>query len=137
MRTKAAIGVLIAVAGLLCVRSSAGQVQPVPGPGTGIVTVSGTVDVGNVPSVNAGQRGDWKVAVSNAPDVRVVNTPTVAIAPVQFLKAGSRYEIVWSAGDREVIGVAQLGSEGWVRVNGGGRRRWVNIAAARAVEEIP
>ncbi len=137
MRTKVGAGVLMAVAALCWTRSTDGQVQSVPGPGSGIVTVQGEVDIRRLPPIDAYQRGDWKVFLANVPDVRVVNTPAVTLAPLAFLKAGGRYFVTWSAGDTETIGVAELGSGGWVRAAGQGRRRWLNLATAKAIEEIP
>jgi len=137
MRTRIVTGVLMVVAALYWVRSTDGQVQPVPGPGTGIVTVQGEVDVRRLPLVDVGQRGDWKVSLANVADVRVVNTPTVASAPLAFLKVGGRYDVTWPAGDRETVGIAQLGSGGWVRAAGAGRQRWLNLAGAKTIEEIP
>ncbi len=103
MRTKVATIVLVAVAGLHYAQSTAGQVQSVPGPGTGIVTVQGEVDVRRLPPIEVGQRGDWRVSLANAADVRVVNTPAVAIAPPPFLRAGGRYEVSWPGGEREIV----------------------------------
>ena len=126
MRTRLAIGALIAVGALLCVRSSSGQVQPVPGPGTGVVTVTGTVDVGNVPAVNAVQRGDWKVTVENL--------PSVTLAPLPFLKVGRTYRITWPSGQTQTVTVRQTGPHGWVATDAT-QRSWVNLAGAQQVEE--
>jgi hypothetical protein len=136
MRTKVVTGVVVAVVALYLARSTHGQVQSVPGPGTGVVTVQGVVDVRALPPIDVGQRGDWKMSLANVADVRVVNTPTVVAAPLAFLKVGGKYDITWPAGDRETIGVAQLGSGGWVRA-AGGRQRWLNLSVARAIEETP
>ena len=137
MRTKIGAGFLTAVAALCWARSTDGQVQSVPGPGSGIVTVQGEVDIRRLPPIDASQRGDWKVSLANVPDVRVVNTPMVTAAPLAFLKVGGRYAVTWPAGDRETIGVAEFGSGGWLRAAGEGRRRWLNLAAAKTIEEIP
>ena len=137
MRTKVVTVVLVAVAGLHFAKSTAGQVQPVPGPGTGIVTVQGEVDVRRLPEIEVGQRGDWRVSLANAADVRVVNTPAVAIAPPPFLRAGGRYEVTWPGGERESFSVAQPGTGGWVRAAGEGRQRWLNLATARTIDELP
>jgi hypothetical protein len=137
MRTTVGAGVLMAVAALCWARSTDGQVQSVPGPGSGIVTVQGEVDVRRLPPIDAGQRGDWKVSLANVPDVRVVNTPTVTAAPLAFLKAGGRYAVTWPAGDTQRIGVAELGSGGWVRAAGQGRQLWLNLATAKAIQEVP
>jgi hypothetical protein len=101
------------------------------------VTVQGEVDIRRLPPIDASQRGDWKVSLANVPDVRVVNTPMVTAAPLAFLKVGGRYAVTWPAGDRETIGVAEFGSGGWLRAAGEGRRRWLNLAAAKTIEEIP
>ena len=137
MRTRIVTVMLIAVAALYWVQSTAGQVQPVPGFGSGTVTVNGEVDVRRLPLLDVGQRGDWRVSLANVADVRVVNTPTVAIALPPFLKAGGRYEVTWPAGDRETLAVAQLGVGTWVRAAGEGRERWLNLAAARTIQELP
>lgn len=137
MRTKLVTGVLIGVSALYWVRSIEGQVQPIPGPGSGIVTVQGQVDIGRLPTVDVRQSGDWKVTLAQAADIRVTNTPSVAMAPLPFFKIGGRYEITWPAGDRETMAIAQLGTGGWIRTTVGGRQRWVNLSGARAIEELP
>jgi hypothetical protein len=137
MRTTLVTGVLIGVTAFYWVRSTAGQVQPVPGFGTGTVTVQGEVDIRKLPPIDVGQRGDWKVSLANVADVRVVNTPAVAIALPPFLRTGGRYEVTWPAGDRETFAIAQLGGGTWVRTAGDGRPRWLNLAAARTIEEMP
>jgi hypothetical protein len=134
MGTKFVMGAMIVVVALALVRSSNGQVQSVPGPGTGVVYVSGKVDVDNV--VRAAQAGDWKMTVANVADVRVTNTPVVTLSALPFVKEGSRYEIVWGQSDRESIRVMNAGTDGWVRVESTGRRRWVNLSTARAIEEV-
>jgi hypothetical protein len=110
-----------------------GQVQSVPGPGSGVVTVTGRVEVVDG-VVRSSQNGDWKVTLANVPDVRVVNTPTVAQAPLSFLKTGTTLTVTWQDGSRETIRVGQLGGGGWVRSETPGRRAWMNLDAARAVE---
>jgi hypothetical protein len=120
------------VAFLMSVGVLAQLVQPVPGPGTGIVTVAGNVSVSNTPSVNAAQSGDWRVTLAN--------TPAVLLTPPEFLHPRGRYDIVWSSGQREMITVLQIGSGGWgawVRVQtSDGRVRWINVAAAASVEQL-
>jgi hypothetical protein len=96
-----------------------------------VVPIAGVVHVGNTPTVNAGQLGDWKVAVSNVPDVNVANTPSVTMPAPDFVKARTRYEVIWTNGDRELVVVEQLGDDGWVRVND---QRWINVLAARSLE---
>ena len=137
MRTRIVTAILMAAAVLYWVESMVGQVQPVPAFGTGIVTVQGEVDVRKLPPMDVSQRGDWKVSLATVPDVRVVNTATVAIALPPFVKVGGRYEVTWPAGDRETVAIAQLGGGTWVRASGEGRERWLNLAAARALQEMP
>jgi hypothetical protein len=138
MRTTGAGGLFVGVlAGLGWIGLAAQQTQPFPGPGSGVVTISGGVDVRNTPSVNAAQRGEWKVAIDNAPDVRIANTPNVALTAPDFLSKGGRYQLTWPNGDREVVTIASGGSAGWVRLETTGRRRWINIAALRSVEDVP
>src|SRR5262245_47564379 len=132
----ATIGVVLL---LMLVGVLAQLVQPVPGPGSGIVTVAGSVNVANTPavnvantpSVNAAQAGDWKVTVANV--------ATVVLRPPEFLRQGGHYDLVWSNGQRETITVVQIGSGGWggwVKVQTpDSRARWINIAAAASVEE--
>ena len=104
--------------------------QPFPGPGSGILTVGGTVNIGNTPSVEAVQTGEWRVAVTNFP-------ATVSLTPPDFVKAGTRYEITWPAGEREQVAVSAVGPAGWIRVQHTGGARWINVAAARAIQEVP
>jgi hypothetical protein len=137
MRNKVIIGVLCAVGAAIWARSSSGQVQAVPGPGTGIVIVKGTVDVGNVPIVEAVQRGEWRVSLPGPADVRVTNAPPAALASHVFLRVGGRYDVTWPVGEKETVAVAQLGAGGWVRVDGPGRRRWLNLDLAKYIDEIP
>ena len=91
-----------------------GQAQAVPGPGSGVVTVTGTVQIADG-MIHAAQVGDWKVAVANAPDVRVVNTPTVARAAWPFLRQGAQVTVTWPDGSTESIRIAQLGGAGGCR----------------------
>lgn len=132
MRT--AIVVLFATLGLAFVWAGASaqqEVRPTPGPGSGMVTVRGTVDVGNVPTVMAAQAGEWRVAISSAP-------PLMATGP-DFLVQGGRYAIVWPTGDRETVHVVATTQAGWAQVEhptGKGARRWVNLGVALAVEEV-
>lgn len=115
---------LVGVAVLGWTRAGAQQVlQPQANSGSGVVTVEG--------AVRATQVGDWRVSVANAPDVHVVNTPSVAVAAPEFLKLRGSYEVTWPDGSRESIVVAQIGRDGWVRVEAD---RWVNVLAARSVK---
>lgn len=122
--------VLLGIGGALLVWAGAAAQQETrrtPGPGSGIMTVAGTVDIGNIPQVH----------VTNAPDVRIANTPTVVGAPPAFLKANGRYTIAWPTGESEQVTVVDPGQGGWAQVQNtsGARRRWVNLATARALEE--
>ena len=94
-----------------------------PGPGSGVMNVVGIVDIGNVPVVHATQRGDWQVSLANSPTVRVGGP--------DFVVKGRRYRITWIPGEQETVEVAEVNGS-WVRVGGG---RWINLAAARAVED--
>lgn len=129
MRTKAVAAAAVAVAILAWVQRSNGQVYPAPTPGSGVVKVTGKVDVGNVVPVDAAQRGEWRVAVTN--------TPTVAAVPLSFLKAGGTYAVTWADGAQEKVRVLQLAGAGWARVDQDARRRWVNFDRARAIDELP
>jgi hypothetical protein len=129
---KYLIGGAVAASALFCVAASSGQqeVRAVPGFGSGVVTVKGTVDVGSMPDVRAVQAGEWKVAVANMPNVRVAAT-----AHLDFVKQGQRYQVIWSRDQIEEIVVAQIGSWGWIRVESKDRRRWINLNEAQGVEE--
>ena len=145
MRIRVALGAaaLTTVLGVLVFAQQ--ETQKVPGFGSGIVKIEGTVDIANTPIVLAHQSGDWKVIVANAPDVRVAampdvrvaSMPSVSVAAPEFVTKGSRYSITWSTGERQVIRVAHVGSGGWIRVDSAGEReRWVNLASARSVDEV-
>lgn len=132
MRVTMAVAIVV-VLSVLSVGVFAQLTQPVPGPGSGVVTVVGNVSVANTPSVNAAQAGDWRVTLAN--------TPAVLLTPPQFLRPRGHYDVVWSSGQRETIAVLQIGNGGWggwVRVETtDGRTRWINVAAAASVEERP
>ena len=129
MGMKAVAAAAAAVAILMWVQTSSGQVYPAPTPGTGVVQVTGKVNVGNVVAVDAAQRGDWRVSV--------MNTPAVAPVPLSFLKPGSSYAVTWADGAQQNIRVLQLGGAGWARIEHDSRRRWVNLDGARAIDELP
>jgi hypothetical protein len=134
----AAIGTVLALAsaGIVAGRA-ASQTQPRPGPGTGVIPIEGTVTVTNIPSVAvsntptvlATQSGDWKVAVTTMPAVR--------LAAPAFLKEGRRYRVTWPSGQQEELTVQRI-ADGWLlgdRVEGGARGvRWINPAMVAAVE---
>lgn len=112
------------------------EMLPRPGPGSGVTGVS--------------QKGEWSVAINNTPSVRIAN-PIQVRGPV-FLKRGA-YRVTWPNGDVEMVTIITMASDtqrtgdrmaerspelitdGWVEVQSEGRRRWVNIMAARSVEE--
>jgi hypothetical protein len=128
MRTHIGLGLVVALLGVGITLAAQQAVRPVPGPGTGIVTVTGSVDIDRLPPVEALQRGDWKVAVANA--------PTVHVAATEFLKPGTVYAITWSDGVQETLAIDQVLPGGWARTAGSqGPRRWVNLATARSVQE--
>jgi hypothetical protein len=123
----AVMSVVIATAALVWNAAAAQQeMRSTPGPGSGIMNVAGTVNVGNVPDVYASQRGAWKVDVSS--------TPAVTAASLPFVAVGSRYLVIWQDGGSQTVTIAASGPGGWVRVNSDGQPRWVNLAVARAVE---
>jgi hypothetical protein len=125
---------LVVVGTLALVRAVTAQVQPVPGPGSGVVTVTGKVEVTDG-TIRAVQVGDWRVVVANAPDVRVVNTPAVAAAAWPFLKQGSEIAVGWPDGTIDTIRIARLGGGGWVQGSSAGRTRWFNLDVAKYVQE--
>jgi hypothetical protein len=118
---------------------SAQDVRSTPGFGTGIVNVRGTVEVANTVETRASQAGPWRVAVDNVADVRVTSTPIIDFAGTGFVARGKRYDVTWTAGEREIVTIEEVGQSGWVRVTGGGRegrRRWINLTNARSVDEL-
>jgi len=121
------------LAGLGWATVSARQ-QSVPGLGNGVVTVRGSVDVGNTVPVT--QASPWKVDVEHLPDVRVGNK--VALAPPEFVGVGRQYRITWTDGTTETLTVVNTGfGAGWISVNRGGGKSWfVNLSVARSVEPI-
>ncbi|MBA2305730.1 MAG: hypothetical protein H0W08_24285 [Acidobacteria bacterium] len=122
------LAALVAVLGMATISWAAlhGQQEMLskPGPGSGITTISGVVTIANTPTVT----------IANTPDVRVVQMPPMTIASPAFVRKGGRYSITWAEGDREDVTILDAGQDGWVQVENL-RRRWVNLGAARAVEE--
>ena len=125
-------GLLAAAALMVWVLNVAAQgVRPVPGPGTGMIMVEGTVNVGNTPSVNVAnmppvnalQSGDWRVSV--------VSAPAVNVAAPEFLQTRRTYTITWPDKSTATVLVDQVGPNAWVRAG----RRWFNLAQAASVEE--
>jgi hypothetical protein len=138
MRSWKPLAIVLTIFATLGWAVSSAQVQSVPGPGTGVVTVTGEVGIANKPTVLAMQQGDWHVSLAGTTPVSVTNTPSVALALPFTPKNGARYEIVWPTGERENIVVMQGAAGAWVRVerNATTGERWVNLAGARAVSEL-
>lgn len=132
MRTRVGLGAVILAAGLGGFLY-AQETRPVPGFGTGVVKIEGTVDIGNAPVVLAHQSGEWKVALISPADVRVVNAPSVTVAAPSFLTKDGRYDVVWSTGDRQTVRVAEIAAGGWIRVESPDGEQWINLASARSV----
>jgi hypothetical protein len=126
MRNAVVTSMAVAGVAIAMGLTARGQVQPVPGPGSGVVTVTGIVQ--------SSQNGDWKVDIANVPSVRVVETATVTRASLPFLKTGTRVTVMWQDGTQETIRIGQLGSGGWV-LDDSSRRRWLNLDSARSVED--
>ena len=126
---KSTIAVSLAAAAFLWVALSAQQeTLPKPGPGSGVTSVAGSVSIINTPSVSAAQEGDWRVAVSNTPSVRVTEVPSPG-----FLRTGTTYEIVWVDGSKETVTVSSIATNGWIEVERS--RRWINLSSARSIAE--
>ena len=127
---RAALVIALGATGLALNGASAQQeVRPTPGPGSGTMTVRGTVDVGNMPDLSVGQRGPWRVGVSEMPPLSMAAPP--------FVRKGARYTIAWSGAERQTLTVLDTGQGGWVRVESNAGARWVNLAAAREIQEAP
>lgn len=108
------------------------EVQPRPGPGSGLMNVN----ILNRPAVLAEQIGEWQVSVGRMPDVRIANTPTVAVRLPMFAARGSKYIVTWATGEIDRVSISDVGEDGWVQVdNQGKNRRWINLRNARAIEE--
>lgn len=133
---KLTVALALAAAGLLWVAVSAQQeMSPRPGPGSGIMNVTGSVSVTNTPAVTVAnspavqQQGDWRVAINNTPSVRVTEVPSPG-----FLRTGSRYEITWVDGTSETVTVSSIATNGWIEVERS--RRWINLTSARSISEV-
>jgi len=125
MRNVLVVGSLALAAMVWSGVSAQQEMQARPGPGSGVTRVSGSVDIEAMPDVNAKQRGEWRVAITDLPAVRV--------AGLAFVRAGGRYEVTWGGGEKEAVRVSEIGADGWVRVEHQ-RSRWVNLGHARSVE---
>jgi hypothetical protein len=104
-----------------------------PGPGTGL----SSVNVVNRPSVAAEQSGEWQVAISRMPEVRISNTTPVAVQLPRFAGKG-KYLVTWSNGQTETVTVIDVGEDGWVQAANAVRSgpRWLNLRIAREIEEL-
>lgn len=115
------------------------EMLPKPGPGSGIT--------------RAAQQGDWIVSVSSMPAVTLASG--VHLRGPAFLRNRS-YKVIWPNGDEERVTILsapvvratdrgaeplperspELTSDGWAEVqSSSGARRWINLMAARSVEE--
>jgi hypothetical protein len=119
----AAVAVVFGVA-------SAEQTSPVPGPGTGEVTVKGDVsvkgDVRVVNEVNARQSGPWTVGVSG-----IVNTSPPVLP---FVRVGKSYVIQWPDGSVQTS-TPRESHGSWARIDSDGQALWINLAMARSIQE--
>jgi hypothetical protein len=82
--------------------------------------------VTSLPPVDAKQSGEWRVEITDLPEVRV--------AGPSFLGKGRRYRITWTNGDEETVTVTSQGSDGWIQVEAGAR--WLNLRNARVVDPL-
>jgi hypothetical protein len=126
------IATAAAAAGMLWVGLSAQQeTLPKPGPGSGVTRVVGEVKISETADVRV--VGDVKIA--NTADVRVVDLPPVSLANPTFVRKGSQYVVTWNDGGTETITIVELAQDGWVEVEAR-RSRWINLRAARSVENV-
>lgn len=113
------------------------EVSPVPRAGTGVVTVTGSVDIGRMPAVTIAGQPDVAARQSGEWNVSVTGQPQVSLAPAAFVRNGMRYALTWTDGSIETVSVTESGAGGWVRVqHPQGASRWVNLSTARAIEEV-
>lgn len=110
-----------------------------PGPGSGIT--------------RAAQHGDWAVSISSMPAIRIASG--VQVRGPAFLR-NRTYKVIWPNGDEERVTIItvpdvratdrgadrlperspELSADGWAEVQTStGARRWINLMAARSVEE--
>jgi hypothetical protein len=108
----AAIGAAVVWVGL----SAQQEMLPKPGPGSGVTKVIG------------------EVSISNTPNVKITEIPRLVISSPPFVRKNGRFTLTWPDGDTESVTIVETGEDGWVQVEGV-RRRWVNLRAARSVEE--
>ena len=117
------------------------EMQSRPGPGSGIT--------------RSAQHGDWEVAINNTPTVRIADTLQVQVRGPVFLR-NRLYKVTWPNGDEERLTVitvpvprpadrsadrlpersAEMMADSWAEVQtANGNRRWINVSAARSIEE--
>jgi hypothetical protein len=142
MRKLFVLGGAVAIAAVTWTQLRAQQeMLAKPGPGSGIT--------------RAAQHGDWQMAISNEPTVRVASiTAGVPLRTPQFIR-NRTYKVTWPNGDEEKVTIiavpdvrpndrggdrlpersADGSTDGWVQVQSSSGRRWINILAARAIEE--
>jgi hypothetical protein len=128
MRTTIATGLMLAFAGAYVHPGDGQQVQPRPGFGSGIVTVQGKVEVTSLPPISATQLGEWRVSLDEASRLQ--------LAPPSFARPGGQYRITWQDGSTQTFQAADVSAGTWMRVTGGNRTRWINLATAREVEVV-
>lgn len=134
MQKLTVVATLSAAALLWAAVSAQQEMSPRPGPGSGILTVTGSVNVENTPAVTVAntpavrQDGDWRVAINNTPSVRVTEVPSPG-----FLRTGTSYEITWVDGTRETVTVSSIATNGWIEIERS--RRWINLTSARSIAE--
>ena len=128
MRTSIVVVTLVTVVVLWNVLTAQQEMLPRPGPGSGIVRVEGSVNVANSPGVRAAQEGNWQVKQDGEWQVKIV--------PAPFLRPNARYLITWADGSTErIVALTDVANGAWVMVEGT-PRRWLNLALARAVEDV-
>jgi len=101
------------------------EMLPRPGAGSGIIKVAGSVSIDDMPDVSSKQLGPWRVGITDLPEVQ--------LAGLSFVRAGGRYEVIWSGAEKESLVVTAVGASGWVKVQSP-HSRWVNLSAARSIE---
>jgi hypothetical protein len=126
MRNVLVFGSLALVAVVWTGAAAQQEMRPRPGPGSGVTPISGSVGVTSLPPVDAKQSGEWRVEITDLPEVRV--------AGPSFLGKGRRYRITWTNGDEETVTVTSQGSDGWIQVEAGAR--WLNLRNARVVDPL-
>ena len=126
-------GITVGVAAIFWAGVAAQQeVQSRPGPGTGLMNVN----VVNHPAVTAAQSGEWQMAVTNVPNVRLANAVVVtAVQAPRFITTSRTYVITWATGEKERIVPREMLDNGWIRVEHAPGDKWINLESARSIEE--